>query len=138
VSVEARQTYAACQTSWQGSEPSSRNASGDTTRAADEAEALLREAVDRGAADSGEMLDNVACLYSQLAKRAAADPATPVDDRAGGASQYADRAMEVLGQARDAGFFQNPAHADDMKRDTDLDALRTREDYEKLLREVDK
>jgi tetratricopeptide (TPR) repeat protein len=46
--------------------------------------------------------------------------------------EYADRAMELLRQAVSAGY-ENAAH---MKKDTDLDPLRGREDFEKLLAEL--
>ena len=48
--------------------------------------------------------------------------------------QYADRAMELLRKAVKAGY-KDAAH---MKKDTDLDALRGREDFKKLLAELDK
>ena len=46
--------------------------------------------------------------------------------------EYADRAMELLRKAVKAGFV-NAAH---MKKDTDLDPLREREDFKKLLEEL--
>ena len=44
-------------------------------------------------------------------------------------SVYADRAMELLSRAVRAGY-NNAAH---MEKDTDLDSLRQREDFQKLL-----
>src|SRR5262249_34979339 len=48
------------------------------------------------------------------------------------AREYADRAMELLRRAVKAGF-KDAAH---MKQDKDLDALREREDFKKLLAEM--
>jgi hypothetical protein len=48
--------------------------------------------------------------------------------------QYADRAIELRHQAVKAGYH-DAAH---MKQDTDLDALRGRDDFKKLLAELDK
>jgi serine/threonine-protein kinase len=52
---------------------------------------------------------------------------------AGRKKEYADRAMELLRQAVKAGYA-NAAH---MAKDTDLNALRDREDFKKLLAEVE-
>ena len=48
-------------------------------------------------------------------------------------AEYADRAMELLQQAVNAGY-KDAAH---MKKDTDLDPLREREDFKKLLAELE-
>ncbi len=47
---------------------------------------------------------------------------------------YADRAMELLQKAVKAGW-KNAAH---MRKDTDLDAIRNRDDFNKLLAELEK
>jgi hypothetical protein len=47
--------------------------------------------------------------------------------------EYADRAMELLQRAAKSGF-KNAAH---MKKDTDLDPLRHREDFKKLLADLE-
>ena len=48
--------------------------------------------------------------------------------------EYADRAMELLQKAVKAGY-KDAAH---MKKDTDLDPLRDREDFKKLMAELEK
>jgi hypothetical protein len=48
--------------------------------------------------------------------------------------EYADRAMELLRKAVKAGY-QDAAH---MKKDTDLDPLRGRDDFKQLLAELEK
>ncbi len=48
--------------------------------------------------------------------------------------EYTDRAMALLGKAVKAGY-QDAAH---MRKDTDLDPLRKREDFKKLIAELEK
>ena len=48
-------------------------------------------------------------------------------------AEYADRAMELLAKAVGAGY-KDAAH---MKTDTDLDALRGREDFRKLMAQLE-
>jgi hypothetical protein len=48
--------------------------------------------------------------------------------------EYADRAMDLLRKAVKAGF-KDAAH---LKKDTDLDALRGRDSFKKLLAELEK
>ncbi|HVC95981.1 MAG TPA: hypothetical protein VND64_19995 [Pirellulales bacterium] len=55
------------------------------------------------------------------------------EDAAKDAAAEADRAMDWLKQAVAAGF-KNAAH---MKQDTDLEALRTREDFKQLIAELE-
>src|SRR5262249_52854158 len=59
---------------------------------------------------------------------------TPGADAARLAKEEADRAMAWLKQASSAGY-RDAAH---MKKDKDLDALRDREDFRKLLAELEK
>jgi hypothetical protein len=60
------------------------------------------------------------------------DPKTPAADAARLAREQADLAMAWLHKAVAAGY-RNVEH---MKQDKDLDALREREDFKKLLAEV--
>jgi hypothetical protein len=53
------------------------------------------------------------------------------------AQQYGDRAMQLLRKADEAGYFEEVARAERLKNDRDLDALRSREDFGKLHREVE-
>ena len=64
---------------------------------------------------------NAACLYSVAASK--------IEDKR---QEYADRAMQLLQKAVQAGWM-DVAH---LGRDTDLDVLREREDYKKLLAEL--
>ena len=47
--------------------------------------------------------------------------------------EYADRAMQLMHQAVKAGF----TNVADMKKDTDLDPIRTRDDFKKLIHELE-
>ena len=86
-------------------------------RAAAEADELAR-ARDAGAST----LYGLACVFALSAPAAG-------DDRAQ-AEAYAARAVELLRRAADAGFKD----VERLKKDADLDALRSREDFQALLR----
>jgi hypothetical protein len=87
------------------------------------ATATMWEALKR--ADAGSLYD-AACMR---AVTAAVLQSTPDANAARLAKEEADRAMAWLKQAVAAGF-NDAAH---MKQDKDLDALRDREDFKKLL-----
>src|SRR5262249_15328930 len=50
---------------------------------------------------------------------------------------YAGRALALLRRAQAAGFFGDRANVERLKRDTDLDPLRQREDFQKLVAELE-
>jgi serine/threonine-protein kinase len=52
--------------------------------------------------------------------------------------QYATRAIELLGKARDSGYFKDAATVTHMKVDNDLDSLRSRDDFKNLLTDLEK
>jgi tetratricopeptide (TPR) repeat protein len=87
-----------------------------------EAVAEVAELTKSSSWDAGQWYD-FACVY------ALASGKTPGKEQA-----YADRAMELLRRAVQAGW-RNAAH---MRKDTDLDPLRGREDFKQLLRELAK
>ncbi len=51
--------------------------------------------------------------------------------------KYAARAVELLAKARASGHFRDPAQIEHLKKDPDLDPLRTRQDYKTLLAELE-
>lgn len=63
--------------------------------------------------------------------------ATVTKNNGGMAEQYGDRAMKHLRAAAAAGYFKEAARAQRLREDRDLDFLRPREDFGKLLREVE-
>ena len=78
-------------------------------------------------------LYNVACVFSRASADAEHDTKLSTADRARLKARYADRAMEYLRQAVAEGWG-NPSLA---KTDTDLDPLRARKDFQKLLAELE-
>ena len=64
-----------------------------------------------------------ACIYAVASFKIAANQ-----------QKYTDRAMELLHKAVKAGYKD----AASMKQDTDLDLLRSRADFQKLIAEVEK
>jgi hypothetical protein len=91
--------------------------------AAAEAAAKMKER----ASDKAEQLYNAACAYA-LCAEAARQAKSPVAG-APGSENLAEEALALLKQAVAKGF-KNAAH---MKQDRDLDALRARVDFQKLL-----
>jgi serine/threonine protein kinase len=76
---------------------------------------------------------NVACVFSRASAAADHDTKFSTADRARLKARYADRAMEYLRQAVAEGW-RSPSVA---KKDTDLDPLRARQDFQKLLAELE-
>jgi tetratricopeptide (TPR) repeat protein len=77
---------------------------------------------------SGTGLYDLACTY---ALNAAAEGGRPAEAQAA-------RAVEMLGRARKAGFFDGATFVEKLKKDADLDPLRKRPEFQKLLAEVEK
>jgi serine/threonine-protein kinase len=76
---------------------------------------------------------DVACALALCVPLAEKDANLAESQRRQQAQAYADRAMTMLRQAVAKGY----ADADHMKQDTDLDSLRQRADFQKLLAEVE-
>ena len=83
------------------------------------------------AGDKAEQLYNAACAYA-LCAEAARQAKSPVAG-APGSENLAEEALALLKQAVAKGL-KNAAH---MKRDKDLDALRARVDFQKLLAKLE-
>jgi serine/threonine-protein kinase len=80
---------------------------------------------------------NLACVWSLSAAAARKDARLPAAQQAKLAGQYADRALAWLRKAREAGYFKDPATVANMKNDSDLDPLQGRQDFKKLIAELD-
>jgi serine/threonine protein kinase/tetratricopeptide (TPR) repeat protein len=75
---------------------------------------------------------NVACIYSRCAESAEKDVNLSSASRVELTEQYTHQAMDFLRQAIAKGFKSVPA----LRTDPDLDSLRKRDDFNKLLREL--
>jgi serine/threonine protein kinase/tetratricopeptide (TPR) repeat protein len=102
---------------------------GDHARAFQEAEAMAgKEELNSG------NLYNMACLYSRCTAAASKDVKLPPAERTSLQEQYAARAIEYLRRAVAKGYCNLP----EIKSDSDLDALRGREDFKKLVKDVER
>jgi len=76
---------------------------------------------------------NAACIFSRCVRLAEKDTKLPEARRKELVKSYADQAMGLLRQAVAKGY-KDAAH---MKKDTDLDPIRNREDFKKLIAELE-
>jgi tetratricopeptide (TPR) repeat protein len=105
---------------------------GGHAKATDEAEKLVsRDAV------TGSTFYDAACVYASAATAARRDDKLTPSRREDQAAHYAHRAVELLQKARGAGFFTDPFSVALLKTDTDLNPLRARDDFQKLLAELE-
>jgi serine/threonine-protein kinase len=105
---------------------------GDYHRYAEEVEAALR------ISPAGGNLYNTACSYCLRSTEVRRDARVPPAERDALAARFLGRAMECLLAARHEGLFKEAYTATLLKTDKDLDALRSREDFRQLLRDVEK
>jgi tetratricopeptide (TPR) repeat protein len=96
---------------------------GETARATQAADELLA-----GAKLAPGILYDAACLFT-LAAAAVHDDA-PLRER------HAVRAVELLSQAQAQGYFRQTGRVEHLKKDDDLATLRERDDYRKLLADL--
>jgi hypothetical protein len=102
---------------------------GSRARAGKAAEAVADvEALTKGPKTSGNMLYQAACVYSLAA-------AAVKEDRQ--RETYAGQAVALLRRARGAGYFKGRKTVEQVKQDPDLAALRPREDFRKLVAELE-
>jgi hypothetical protein len=77
-----------------------------------------------------------ACVYSLASSAALRDDKLPLPARMDLAERYAGRALELLAEARNIGFFKSQNVLHHLTSTKDLDAIREREEFRKLLVEV--
>jgi hypothetical protein len=77
-----------------------------------------------------------ACVYSLASAAVRKDTKLSDQEQIHLGQEYASRAVELLRQAVDKGY-RRPADVAHMRTDTDLDVLRQREDFRKLLTELE-
>jgi hypothetical protein len=103
-------------------------AEGNHARATDEAEALARQQ------DLIPLnIYDIACLYSRSSAVAERDPKLSPAERTRVKARFADRAMDFLRDAAARGY----GHPIAMRTDHDLDPLRARDDFRKLLADLE-
>jgi hypothetical protein len=64
-------------------------------------------------------------------------PACPSPEQLALAEQYAGRALVVLDRARALGLFKTSAAIEQLMKDSDLDPLRSRQDFKKFIIELE-
>jgi hypothetical protein len=101
---------------------------GDHARATEDVEAVARQ----GDLDSLQLY-TTACVFSRASAAADHDTKLSTTDRDRLKARYADRAMEYLRQAVAKGYH-NPSV---IKEDHDIDPLRARQDFQKLLQALE-
>jgi serine/threonine-protein kinase len=106
---------------------------GEHTRPVAETEELVGQ---KGV--SGAILYDAACILSLASTAANKDEKLKAEERKALAERYATRAVVLLTRTKTAGFFKNADNVAHMKKDTDLDPLRQRDDYKQFLRELEK
>jgi serine/threonine-protein kinase len=100
-----------------------------------EAEAAYRQAlaIQEGLArdfpEHGELLYDAACICA-LASASVKDKVSLKD-------HFAVQAIEFLSKARGTDYFKDPTKVAHMKKDSDLNSLRSRSDYKKLVAELE-
>jgi tetratricopeptide (TPR) repeat protein len=106
--------------------------SGQYAQAAAEADAVLQQGKPVGA-----ILYNAACVQALAAASARQDGALTSTEQEKRAAGYSARAMALLVQARQKGFFKDKSRIAQMKTDDDLKALRGHAEFKKLVDELD-
>jgi serine/threonine-protein kinase len=81
---------------------------------------------------------NVACVHALCVKPARSDARLSPAGRAAQAERYASRAVALLRQLHEQGYFKDAGHAAQLGGDLDLGALRGRDDFRRLLPGADK
>ena len=106
--------------------------SGDYERAARELRALVEQA-----GSQPEPLWCAASAYSLISAIAAADSKLSAGERSGRREAAAAAAVALLEKRRVAGGFADPEHIKGLETSTDLDPLRSRADFQRVLDKVE-
>jgi hypothetical protein len=104
---------------------------GDYTRAVAEARALARNS-----SLPGHALYDLACVHALSASALCRDAGHPLTQREKKAETWARQALDLLRRADRAGLFRDPAMLENLKKDTDLDFLRPRADFQRWLQGI--
>ncbi len=85
----------------------------------------------------GRVLYNAACVFAVASAAVARDAKLVAGERDALAEQYAAGAVQLLAKARGVEYFKDARSVNHLKEDRDLDPLRRREDFKKLLTELE-
>jgi tetratricopeptide (TPR) repeat protein/tRNA A-37 threonylcarbamoyl transferase component Bud32 len=85
---------------------------------------------------SADLLFRAACVYSLSSAAAQKDASLPSAERGQLAEQYAARAIELLRDVQAAQGFSDPASIANLRKEKDLDSVRSRKDFKALIDEV--
>jgi serine/threonine-protein kinase len=88
------------------------------------------------AGGKGNVLYRAAHVWAVAAAAVPGDKKLDSAERCKLSERYAAKGMELLTQTEAAGYFKDQAHRDQLKKDKELDILRSREDFKKLLRKA--
>ncbi len=105
---------------------------GDHVRATAEAQELAQ-----AKAMASTTLYDLACVYALASVFAHRDATLALAEQERLASDYASRSVGLLAKAQAAGFFKEQAEFEHLKKDPDLDPLRSRPDFQQLLHELE-
>jgi len=85
---------------------------------------------------SGGSLYNAACGFALCSDAVCSESGEPSDEERAQADRYAARAIQLLGQCRQAGYFETPEKVDWAQKDSDLDSLRKRPEFQALIQSL--
>jgi serine/threonine protein kinase len=88
------------------------------------------------ARSSGEALFQTARVYALAAGKAGADAKLSPAERDRRAGEIAERAIENLRLAQSKGYFDDPLARDTLARNPDLESIRKRPDFQKLVADI--
>jgi tetratricopeptide (TPR) repeat protein len=100
--------------------------------------AALAERLAAGKGVDGFNIYAAACVFSRASESAGRDAQRPEAERRQLAERYAGGAVALLRRLQSGGYFKDRATVTDMQKDKDLDPLRQRPDFQRLLSEVSK
>ncbi len=106
--------------------------SGDHRKASAEAEALTTDP-----SATGAVLYELACIFALCHTAVSKDEGVPTSDPPARQEKYAARAVQLLARSHDKGFLRRPAEVEHMRKDSDLKPLWKRDDYRKLVAEIE-
>jgi tetratricopeptide (TPR) repeat protein len=115
-----------------------RATAGDHEGATAEAETVARrQAKGRPTTTDCCIPADVADVYALASAAASRDPKLSALERQERAERYAKRAVASLKEAAATGWFETPLHLNELRTDKELDSLRQRDDFQKLLKDLE-